>query len=183
MNTTINNESSSGSQAKKSNCSIYVADLADYNSGLLRGCFIDITSLTTVEEIEEQIQGMLAVKGNEEWAVHDYNNIPYSSEYPNLETLISIVTLVEDYGYNVIQGFLDYFSEEDLDSFEDFFIGIYRSLEDYAYEFVNDCYDLEKQMGDLASYFDYAAFAHDLELNGDVQCIPLMGEVALFRSY
>lgn len=40
--------------------------------------------------------------------------------------------------------------------------------EDYAHQFVDDCYDLEKQMGELARYFDYDAFGRDLELGGDI---------------
>lgn len=40
--------------------------------------------------------------------------------------------------------------------------------EEYAQEFVDDCYDLERKMGDLAQYFDYDAFGRDLELSGDI---------------
>jgi len=40
--------------------------------------------------------------------------------------------------------------------------------EDYAQEFVDDCYDIERKMGDLARYFDYDAFGHDLEFSGDI---------------
>lgn len=40
--------------------------------------------------------------------------------------------------------------------------------EEYAQQFVDDCYDLDKQMGELARYFDYGAFGHDLELGGDI---------------
>ena len=183
MNNTIDNESSSESQAKKSNCLIYFADLEDYNNGLLRGCVIDIASLTPFQEIEKQIQEMLAVKGNKGWAVHDDNNIFSSSASPNPKTSIEIVGLIELKGYELDQGFLSCFSGENIDPLEKFFIGIHISLEDYACEFINNCHDLNKQMGDLASYFDYAAFAHDLERNGDLQCVQLIGEVPLFHSY
>lgn len=40
--------------------------------------------------------------------------------------------------------------------------------EEYAQQFVDDCYDLERKMGDLARYFDYDAFGRDLELGGDI---------------
>lgn len=39
--------------------------------------------------------------------------------------------------------------------------------EDYARQFVDDHYDLDKQM-DIARYFDYDAFGRDLELGGDI---------------
>ena len=37
---------------------------------------------------------------------------------------------------------------------------------DVAYNLVNECYDLEKMLGNLASYFDYNAFARDLSFDG-----------------
>lgn len=40
--------------------------------------------------------------------------------------------------------------------------------EEYAQEFVDDCYDLDRKMGELARYFDYDAFGRDLEIGGDI---------------
>ena len=40
-----------------------------------------------------------------------------------------------------------------------------ESLEDYAYDFVQDCYDLPEF---AQTYFDYDKFGRDLELGGDV---------------
>ena len=34
--------------------------------------------------------------------------------------------------------------------------------DDFARQLVDDCYDIERQMGSLSSYFDYAAFSRDL---------------------
>ena len=42
------------------------------------------------------------------------------------------------------------------------FLPFGRSCFAVAREIVNDCYDLEKQMGHLANYFDYDAYARDL---------------------
>lgn len=41
------------------------------------------------------------------------------------------------------------------------------SVSDYAYELINDCYDL-KAIGTLANYIDYDKFGNDLLLGGDV---------------
>ena len=54
---------------------IYVASLADYNSGRLRGRWIDADQ--PAEAIREQIVEMLAESNEpiaEEWAIHDYEN-------------------------------------------------------------------------------------------------------------
>lgn len=39
---------------------------------------------------------------------------------------------------------------------------------DYAYEIANDCYGIDRIMGDLACYFDYDAFGRDMRLNGEI---------------
>jgi antirestriction protein len=44
-------------------------------------------------------------------------------------------------------------------SFEDDFRGAYNDEEDYAYEIVDECYDLPEF---AKTYFDYAKFARDL---------------------
>lgn len=44
---------------------------------------------------------------------------------------------------------------------------------EYAEEFVSDCYNIEKMMGNLACYFDYEAFGRDLVLGGDIVEIAL----------
>ena len=41
-------------------------------------------------------------------------------------------------------------------------MGVDDSKEDFAREIVNDCYDIDKMMGNLSYYFDYEAFARDL---------------------
>ena len=57
--------------------------------------------------------------------------------------------------------FIDWGCEE-LEHFEDCYVGEFDSEEDFAREEVNNCYDLEKMMGHLANYFDYEAYAREL---------------------
>lgn len=42
------------------------------------------------------------------------------------------------------------------------------SASDYAYELVQDCYNIDKMLGNLAMYFDYDSFGCDLVLGGDI---------------
>ena len=41
-------------------------------------------------------------------------------------------------------------------------VGEYDSEEDFARHIIEECYNLEKMMGNLANYFDYEAFARKL---------------------
>jgi antirestriction protein len=169
--------------------SIYVADLADYNAGILRGTWIEITEETTRDSLLDAVHLMLREKGHEEWAIHDYENLPdyfhkyfcLLGEYPELDDLITIAHAVIEYGLRLVEGFLDKFQVDQLDSLEDHFRGFYDSVEDYVRELVDECYNLEKMMGNLYPYFDYRRFARDLELNGEIHSVDMNdGTVAIF---
>jgi hypothetical protein len=54
--------------------------------------------------------------------------------------------------------------EEALERYEDVQI-FHGTAEDYAMELIEECYDLPEI---AQRYFDYEAFARDLELNGDI---------------
>lgn len=161
---------------------IYVADLADYNAGILRGIWIEITEETTKDSLLDKFYLMLREKGHEEWAIHDYENLPsYLGEYPDLDDLITVAHAIIEHSYKLVSAFLNVFGVDQLHSLEDRFRGFYDSVEDYARELVDDCYNLEKMMGNLAYYFDYQSFAHDLELNGEIYSIEIEnGQVAIF---
>lgn len=51
---------------------------------------------------------------------------------------------------------------ESLDHFEDCYCGEWEDEEDYARHIVDECYDLDHIMSNLAIYFDYAAYGREL---------------------
>ena len=77
----------------------------------------------------------------------------------NKKTLFAV--LLSEYSYSYDVETLVNYAAENACLFE-------GSRSDYAYELINDCYDL-KPMGTLANYIDYEAFGRDLELNGEIQ--------------
>ncbi|MEM9805598.1 MAG: antirestriction protein ArdA [Cyanobacteria bacterium P01_D01_bin.56] len=168
---------------------IYVADLADYNAGILRGKWIKINGDTTVEELREEITVMLAEKGHEEYAIHDYNNFPGASElgeFPDLSQLIEVVRAVDDHGYVLASAYLIYFPINELDQIGDRFLGFYDCLGDYAHDLVDSTIDLERAIGNLSYYFDYAAYGNDIEMNGEIVSFNLNtccdGRIAIFST-
>jgi antirestriction protein len=166
--------------------SVWIGDLCDYNSGILRGRWFELDHYSTPESLLEEIRAMLDeaddLDTHEEWFIGDYDNIPLSGEYTPLESIIAAAQLVQQHGYQVAKAFFDLHGKDDCDSFEDVFVGSYDSLESYVQELINDCYDLPKMMGNLYIYFDFEALARDMELNGEVDAVPLKdGSVAIFR--
>jgi antirestriction protein len=88
---------------------IYVASLTDYNNGRLEGKFFDFADYSDASELMKAIDDMLkelTKKYNdgdvrEEYAVHDYENIPSSlaSEYMgerDFEVIYELMEVAED---------------------------------------------------------------------------------------
>jgi hypothetical protein len=62
------------------------------------------------------------------------------------------------------------------------YAGTYSSEEEWAREFIEDCYDT-RDMGALANYIDYESFARDARLGGDMTFLDLpSGDVACFHN-
>jgi antirestriction protein len=162
---------------------IYIADLAAYTAGKLRGQWYDLSAYQDAEALHADIAAFLAKTGAEEWAIHD--GLPSIREYESLETVFALSQAVNEYGYGPVKAFVSLVPRWDAEQFEEAFLGAYDSVEDYAYELIEDCYgDMLKAMGHLSGYFDYEAFARDLELSGDVSAVPVDGcrSVYLFRA-
>jgi antirestriction protein len=64
------------------------------------------------------------------------------------------------HGAEAIDDYIDL--DHDLADFEEAYCGEWDSEEDFARHIVDECYDLDRQMGSLARYFDYEAFAREL---------------------
>ncbi len=153
---------------------IYVASLSDYNAGILHGKWIDLDGLSA-DEIQEEINQILESSPYakqydevvEEHAIHDFELGGICiSEYESLDTIVSIVEALTEYG----EAFAIYYNN--IDDFEfakthfaDAYAGEYDSFLDYATETFDELYAHSIPEG-LRIYIDYTAFARDLDAEG-----------------
>jgi antirestriction protein len=152
---------------------IYVANLAAYNSGRLKGKWIEPS--TDADELAEQIAD--AIGGNvdrDEWAFHDYDAFPDMGENPDLDDVAAMVELLEEHPYAIVKAAMSFVwnnDRQDIDSLKEWLddgYGIYESKRDYVEQLVDDMggpSKLGKQAID--SCFDYDAFGHDLSIDAD----------------
>ena len=119
---------------------------------------------------------------DEELFVQDIEGVPTDSKnwdntHPQeiFELIKKSGVLDDEYKYELMEAYCEVrsFDEwarlvEDYDDDWDRDIIFYRGQNMYnvAYNLVNECYDLEKMLGNLVSYFDYNAFARDLRYDG-----------------
>ncbi len=158
---------------------IYVACLASYNAGKLHGAWIDATDENQMlQGIADMLQAS-PEQGAEEWAIHDYDNFEgvRLSEHEDLENVAKIATAIEDHEGAFIAAYSNH-SDVDaaLTDVQENYAGLYDSLEDFAYEFHNDCGDLQSVPERFRNYIDWEAIGRDLELGGDVYTVPDRGQ-------
>jgi antirestriction protein len=150
-----------------SNPQVYVACLAAYNNGHLHGVWIDAAQ--DIDDLREAIQRVLdtsPIPDAEEWAIHDYNDMPNLGEYPSLERVVQAAELVERYSLEAVEAYISHKGEDaDLDDFECNYRGEFKSEEDFAIQHVEDIGLLKGVPEAVSMYFDYEAYARDIFIN------------------
>ena len=150
-------------QAEVSAPRIYVASLSDYNAGRLHGAWIDATD---ADDMRDAIAAMLKASPEpiaEEWAIHDTDGFgSYSvSEYADLDAVAAIASGIAEYG-DAFSAWVNDGNEPDTDDFQDHYVGTFGSFRDYA-DAIADDFIPDDAPEFLKTYFDYDAFARDLE--------------------
>ncbi|WP_296304660.1 antirestriction protein ArdA [uncultured Desulfovibrio sp.] len=160
---------------------IYVASLSDYNGGILHGVWLTLDNFSSVDEIWEAINSMLATSPtakatglpSEEIAIHDYEGfyglrIGEQDSISNIWEAHELLESLDDpeafaeWLWHERSTDISEVTEEAMETFQDAFCGRYESEEAYAEELINGMGILDHADELLSRYFDYEAFARDL---------------------
>lgn len=164
---------------------IYVRCLAAYNNGILHGDWIDAS--LGKEFIEERIKEILAKSPEphaEEWAIHDYEGFgsTHLSENPSLQTLAEIAEFIGEHGELGAEVYAYSSSLAHAQEMMESYHGEFKSKADYAYQYFNDCYDLEKIPSALSCHIDWDGVGRDLFIC-DFVSIEIDGSVHVFDQF
>ena len=146
---------------------LYCGTYGKYNLGNFSGMWVNVSTFDDYEDFENFCLAIHADEEYPELMFQDYEAFPkkwYNEsrfDEDSFEAVREYSDLCDKYSTDAVDAFIDWGCEE-LEHFEDCYVGEYDSEEDFAREIVNECYDLENMMGDLANYFDYDAYARDL---------------------
>lgn len=112
---------------------IYVADLAAYNAGHLKGQWLDLSDYSSGEEVMQAIQQIV---GQNEYAIHDYENFPSqlyheSMNSEDFDKIYEFMRMEQEVGlpYEVIA---QYGAEHDVANIQEAYMGTYKDEEDFA---------------------------------------------------
>lgn len=151
---------------------IYVGTYAKYNGGSIFGKWLDLSDYSDKEEFSEACRELHKDEQDPEFMFQDWEYIPSdligeSWLADNIFEIIEAIDELDDDKKAAFEVWLNHGSHDITNkditdlirSFEDDFQGAYDDEEDYAYEIVDECYDLPEF---AKTYFDYAKFARDL---------------------
>ena len=148
------------------NPSVYCGTYGKYNNGSLFGLWLDITKFNDYDEFIDVCRQLHADEEDPELMFQDYECFPrelYCESCMGEETFDKILEYGElsDDDKEAFDDFLQN-NDYDMEKFHEAYVGKWDSEEDFAYHIIEECYDLEKMMGDMARFFDYEAFAREL---------------------
>lgn len=148
----------------------YITNLGKYNEGYLVGKWIDFP--IDEDDFKKELEN-IGVKENtmyEEWFITDYDCSLFDmydafGEYPSIDDINEVAEALEDHEDELsallevcsYADALEYLENDDYTFYEG------MTLEDVAYEIVEECYNLPEI---AQRYFDYKAFARDLSFDG-----------------
>lgn len=157
---------------------IYITDLAAYNAGHLIGEWVSLPMES--EDLQAKITEILATGAkvcddneHEEIFTTDYECFMCINEYDSIEKLNAIAEAVEGLDENelkairflmdnnLVNGF-----EEAIECYEDVIIHENMTMEDIAYDFINECYGVDSLPSIIANNIDYEKIGRELEMDG-----------------
>lgn len=167
---------------------IYVGTYAKYNDGSIFGKWLDLSDYSDTDEFYEACRELHKDEEDPELMFQDWEYIPSgligeSWLSDNIFEIIEAIDEMDDTKKEAFEVWLNHesydLSSKDINdlisSFEDDFQGTYKDEEDYAYEIVDECYDLPEF---AKTYFDYEKFARDLFMTDywfdEGYCIPAL---------
>ena len=149
------------------NPSVYCGTYRKYNEGSLYGAWLDISKFSDYDEFINVCRQLHADEEDPELMCQEYDSFPsslYCESCMGEDTFDKILEYakLDDKEREAFDDYMDLGHDFDIERFREAYNGCWESEEDFAQDIVSSCYDIEKTMGSLASYFDYEAFARDL---------------------
>lgn len=157
---------------------VFLTNLGKYNEGYLIGEWLELPA--TKQEIDACMERIGINEEYEEWFVTDYEtNINIEiGEYSNIDELNKIADELESLNEDddIIRTILSYTNniQKTIDIINRGDYIIYwdcDDMADVAYQIVEECGYLNNVPEQIKMYFDYEAFARDLEIEGNFEAL------------
>ena len=149
---------------------VFVTNLGKYNEGELIGEWVSLP--VDESELEEVLERIGINEEYEEYFITDYETEFDGlkvDEYSNIEELNELAAQLEsldEYDLEKVGAIVEAYGaelQEAIDDIDNYTYYSGKTLKEVAYEIVEECYELPEI---AQRYFDYEAFARDLDYDG-----------------
>lgn len=145
---------------------LYCGTYGKYNAGNLRGMWVNLSTFDSYKDFEAFCLAIHADEADPEIMYQDFTNTPRSLYHESMrekgfDKIMEYREMCEEYNVFAVDDFLEWLSPEDLDRMPDAYVGVYDSPEEFAEEKADEDFNLPN-MGEIAQYFDYKAYARAL---------------------
>ena len=154
------------------NPAVYVGTYGKYNSGSLRGVWLDLTTFADYDEFLAVCRYIHRDEADPEFMAQDFTDFPrewYTEGFMSEREfdVIQEFAKLDDDDKEAFEVYVAAFgsSRDDVSIFDNFreaYQGKWDSEEDFTYNLVDEIGFLQGVPDSVANYFDYAAFARDL---------------------
>ncbi len=153
---------------------IYLGTYRKYNSGSIAGQWIDLTSFADYEDFCEFCHRLHADEKDPEFMVQDFENYPkrfyHESGLPTEEEFENIQEAAEldDNEREAYEIYLNWMGcTKSVTQFREAYMGYYRSPEEFAEQYYNDCGMMQEVPEWLENYIDWDGIWTSLYTSGD----------------
>lgn len=149
---------------------VFITNLGKYNEGELIGEWVSLP--VDENELEEVLERIGINEQYEEYFITDFEteidglNVDEYSNISELNELAEQLESLDEYDLEKVGAIIEAYGaelQEAIENIDDYTYYSGMSLEDVAYEIVEECYELPEI---AQRYFDYEAFARDLGYDG-----------------
>lgn len=145
---------------------LYCGTYGKYNRFNVRGMWVNLSTFDSYKDFEAFCLAIHADEADPEIMYQDFTNMPRSLYHESMcekgfDKIMEYREMCEEYNVFAVDDFLEWLSPEDLDRMPDAYVGVYDTPRDFAYEKADEVFNLPN-IGDIALYFDYAAYTRSL---------------------
>lgn len=146
---------------------IYVGTYAKYNAGNLDGVWLDLEEFSSHEEFMEAARKVHDDEADPELMFQSYSGIP-SSLINESHVSSDLWEMLDEKDYDAACAYVECFGSWDKDQFHERYLGEFDSARDYVEQYMEETGQLDSLPDWAQSYFDFEAYARDLQLGGEI---------------
>ena len=149
---------------------VYVGTYAKYNAGDLTGAWLDLEDYTDKEDFLGACAELHSDEDEPEFMFQDTEGIPggLCAEGHVSPECWEVLDAYRDFDEGAVKAYLYLFGEWNKTDFQDRYRGTWDSWKGMAEELLDETGGLSEIPENLRFYFDYAAYARDIRLGGDM---------------